>query len=189
MVWWLIALYLLFFFIILVTLEWRRFPTLLALIGFVVFIQWSQSFNVLNFVLQNPGMSITLFGGYILGGMLWVIPKYYFWINSSKNVQYLVALRGADIENGVHNINEHALKKHIRGIKHKVFTWVLYWPFSLLYTLCYDAIERWLNQFYKKIRKRLENMTRKAFVEYEREQLEENETLLPTAPPAYTDDQ
>ena len=97
----------------------------------LIFLGNSEFFRgILHFIVNNPGMIIGMFVGYLALGVVWSFVKWYLFLN--KKVAYA---------------NEHELTLKDSEISYKnnksrIITWMSYWPFSAAWTAINNPVKK-----------------------------------------------
>jgi len=107
----------------------------LWLIGTLValyFLGNSESFKQIGtYIIQNPGVAILIFAGYIFLGSIWSIIKWFFYLKKIKSKHN----NNSDFS---FNINNYKIEKN----KERVLHWMIYWPLSSVWTLINDPVKK-----------------------------------------------
>ena len=106
----------------------HAFPSLLPLIFMYVGLQQRQyGWNLMGWTLSNLpyfGLYVT---GYIIAGFVWGYAKLYLYMRKNKH-----QLRAT-----VHNV-DNVVSHFMNNNKFRIYGWVIYWPFNLVYTFTVD---------------------------------------------------
>lgn len=135
--------------------------------------------NWIGYIKDNPLKSLLWLGVYFTTGTVWCISKWFFFCIKMRN-KFRVA-KNSFFEK--HNLSDNtipfALKdawKHlvryssleyppkVSSHKKRIVRWIAYWPFSALWTLIDDFIERLARTIYLAIRVFLQSISDRVFV-------------------------
>lgn len=116
-------------------------------------------------IVANPLVAIGAVLGYLLAGVLWAFPKWYFFVRNKRNAyldQLRTFLRGLGYEGWdtattipdehrrewfkYHGRRRGSLVPLARDNKSRILHWMAWWPFSMIWTLINDPIRhlyRW----------------------------------------------
>lgn len=162
----------------------------LMLLATYVFLWGAVGFNPIEFAWNNPLQSFAYVGGYFVGGMIWSIVKWYFYLlrrrDEAKKVRvYFDAnitklqqdWKGSDEFNFVNWMNKGNHSKYRTqweyndcsyppiAAQHKgdILFWATYWPFSAFWTLLNDPIRRLWNAIYSVLNGMLQRISNNVF--------------------------
>jgi len=82
----------------------------------------------LNYVFNNPSTCICVFLFYIFVGILWSFIRLYFYIKNNKDNREPMIILTAE--------------------KYRIYGWIMYWPFSLIHSLCGDLVKELLDMIF-----------------------------------------
>tara|TARA_R110002110_G_scaffold181552_7_gene387940 strand:+ start:53 stop:658 length:606 start_codon:yes stop_codon:yes gene_type:complete len=119
--------------------------------------------SVVTAVVSNPLLAAGAFAGYILAGIAWAYPKWWFHVRSLRN-EYVDVMRAflsnrgyegaesadeipAQYLNAWHSTRSYSHWSRIfpilaRANKRKIMTWMVWWPVSMVWTLINDPIRK-----------------------------------------------
>lgn len=145
-------------------------------------------FNVLAYV-RDHGLAFCLYlAGYFAVGTAWAVGKWWFYVRKQR-VKYderkRAFLEGHGVagdaipENlkaewqavvGGHGVDDYAIPRSIRSLvprardnKGKIMTWMVYWPWSFIWTMIDDPIRKFFKMIYNRIQGVLESISARAF--------------------------
>jgi hypothetical protein len=141
-------------------------------------------FNVPVFLYHHPVTVLAGVGIYLLGGSVYVFPKWYLYVTDHKR-RYLDAREEFLAEKGLKNISEakpgewkEAFSRkaswgdrciefipQVRNHKGRIMDWMMLWPFNFLWTLLNDPIKRFFQHVYYMIADALQNISNKVFAD------------------------
>lgn len=156
--------------------ECTAWQSLCSVLVFFGVLQCFSNVNVALFLWHNPFMVLVLLGVYLLGGCLWVFPKW--WMFCREHLRKYVDVRdkflgdhkltpGSSIPEGLkdewakyykdHNSYRYEEREQIvfkpepRNYKNRITTWMTLWPLSFLWTMLNDPIVRFFQHIYYEI--------------------------------------
>lgn len=113
--------------------------------------------DLLSFMTSNPPGAIGFIVGYFVAGTVWSIAKWYF---------FLLNIRDRALENREHFTSVQSRMITIPKVKeHKsrIVGWMVYWPFSAVWTILNDPVRRIFLHIYRKIEKVMQKMANNVF--------------------------
>jgi hypothetical protein len=164
-----------------------------SVVAFLAALQFCGGVDVIGYLVEHPLAVFTVAGVYLGAGVVWATVKWWWFVNLQKGrydelkADFLEG-KGVLPESGkslwespipeelkvewselVHDqstaTNHDALTPHPQVTKHKtdITRWMSYWPWSLLYTLCNDAIRHACEQILHHMRSYLQGMSDRAW--------------------------
>ena len=89
------------------------------------------------FILTYPGKTLAIFLGYVFIGTVWSIIKWFFYLNRVKETWYENRRKyPSTYSNSKFSIDDYKATEH----KERIIHWMLYWPFSGIWTLINDPV-------------------------------------------------
>lgn len=159
----------------------------LTTIVLAALILWANDLSLWGLITSNPIETLLVVGGYFLAGTLWSVGKWYFYIRR-YNHEYEEIKRGYLRECGLTSIEQFSetQKKDFRykvvnafnrlsgryssdsfkfplaaERKTAILGWMMYWPYSMTWTLINDPVKRAFITIYRNIAGGLDRMTTK----------------------------
>lgn len=123
----------LFIGILILTSEREYFPTGGSIIFYLFCMSKIGYFTFLQTILDNIVWIIPCVIGYIFMGILWTIPKLWFYIRRNDKIKNKLMNNPNDMS---------ALTKFLKSgdMTFKFYMWTMYWPINMPYTLIQDPI-------------------------------------------------
>lgn len=148
---------------------WAGF-SLIATSGFV---KWLTGISVFELVWHNPGKAVIASILYFIIGTLWSIGKWYLYVNNrreqynnAKAFHHVNALAGAWENSWKYKrfLNRsNGLAPLVRDNKSRVMTWMIYWPWTMGWTLINEPIKKVFKAIYNRIHNSLQAISNNAF--------------------------
>lgn len=162
---------------------WASFVTIIFFAALALF----GSFNVVSYAYHHPVHLLIVVGIYLLGGVPWASAKLWIWAKNLRDeLEDIKAdwlqekgynaktLTAAQVEEWSKSSDRRAfavsigntdgeLTPKIRNHKSKVISWMVYWPVSLFWTLCNDALKRLWNSVYHAVSQKLQSILNTVF--------------------------
>lgn len=136
--------------------------------------------GVFDYVWNNPRLILFYFLGYLVAGIAWAVVKWWFFVRDQKE-KYLAAKEnffssrtgqspdltkrewiGSREYRSLLNSKD-GIAPLARDNKRRITMWMIYWPWSLLWTLVNDAVKRLYKEIYEAIHKFLQNISDSVF--------------------------
>ena len=117
-----------------------------------------------SYIIKNPWPFLGAVAGYILIGVLWSICKWYFFLLKERD-------RCLDEQKKYHHDNSISVPQ-VRHHKSEIMVWMIYWPFSALWTILDRPIKRIFLFIYARIKMQMQAMADKIFEPLTRQQKE-----------------
>ena len=156
-----------------------------------LFLWGAVGINPVLWAWGNPMSAIAYVGGYFLGGTIWTIVKWYFYLlrrrDEAKKIKVYFEANEHDIRtdwsknstdtfnfvNWMNGMSRHQTPRHEyrdnnyppMATQHKgdILFWAAYWPFSAFWTLLNDPIRRLWNAIYSILGGLLQRMSMSVF--------------------------
>jgi len=108
--------------------------------------------SIFTYIKENPGNVLVLFGGYLVAGVVWAIVKWYFFLLNKKEYykRSNIPFHRVSIPKASNN-------------KSRIISWMMYWPFSGLWTLINEPIKKAFQLIYRNIEGFFDRMSEKIF--------------------------
>jgi hypothetical protein len=136
------------------------------LLAVLILLQVFTYVKPFTFMLGNWITSASIMAGYFVAGALYVWVKWYSYyttairlINEYREKYSHVTLNDAAYAVGYRNSVPFKVSDH----KAMIFSWILYWPLSITWTLLNDPVRRFVNFIYNSIASSLQRMSDSAF--------------------------
>lgn len=153
--------------------ECKAWQSLISVLLFLGILQCISDVNVLQFLWHNPVLILATTVCYLLGGCVWVFPKW--WLFCKEHLRKYMDLREAflrqsNLPAGSAIPDEHkdnwaeyykrnngyyesrcVVKPEPGDYKNRIITWMTLWPLSFLWTMLNDPIVRFFQHIYYEI--------------------------------------
>jgi len=153
--------------------------------AFTVMAIWGD-FNVVSYALANPYLIAAFVGGYFVAGTVWAIVKWWFYVRD-RRYRYDEAktefLREHGIKDGKipdslvgawkerctnlvgyrSRVSAFAAAPQARDNKARIMRWMMFWPWSLVWTLINDPIKKLFKWIYRSIQGLLQRISDSAY--------------------------
>lgn len=111
---------------------------------FVVF-YWTGMFNIVQFVWQNPLLSIQYFAGYLVIGLAWSIFKFKLKLRKirvaiNERVEEFSAHKSAHSGRNHYDYDQLVKAMNVQENKSNLILWALWFPISMIWTLISDFV-------------------------------------------------
>jgi len=114
--------------------------TFIALVGLAVYyIFFTPPFNIFVYAWYNPLHVLAFIGLYLLSGLLYSFFKWWRFLLSEKK-KWSYTWEGVNAEK-----RKEAIERYMPSVSNhldSIAVWIVYWPFSLLWTLLSDILNR-----------------------------------------------
>lgn len=112
-------------------------------------------------VIHNPLETIAYFAIYVMSGIVWSFLEWRWYVDE-KVTGYKEALRN-NVEKGWSKPKPEDYMPQVAKNKSRLFTWVFYWPWSVLWFMAHKPIETLYKEILKVTTKVYERITKSAF--------------------------
>jgi hypothetical protein len=161
----------------------------LSIIVFFVLLGWLGNINILNAIRERPLLSLGCLAGYFAAGTMWSICKWWFYVRKLRDKfdeykrDFLARNNRADAKtipddlrilwlNEVdynYSLAPSKSKPIVAHNKSRIMTWMVYWPWSLVWTMVNDPIKRLFKEIYRVIQGFMQKISDRAFADVEHE--------------------
>jgi hypothetical protein len=137
--------------------------------------------SILALLVANPLMTLAFLGGYLVAGVMWAFPKWWFYVRNKRNA-YLERVRsflkgvGYEGWNDATTVPDEHLARWFglygrqrlrivplaRDHKSRILHWMAWWPFSMLWTLINDPIRHIYRWAWESLRGIFDSISRSA---------------------------
>jgi len=137
--------------------------------------------SIFALVASNPLIAIGALFGYLVAGVLWAFPKWYFFVRNRRD-QYLNQIRGFlrgcgyDQWDSATTVPDEYLDRYFkqfgqrrrsiiplaRDHKSRIIHWMAWWPFSMIWTLINDPIRHMFRWTWETLRGTFDAIARSA---------------------------
>ena len=151
-------------------------------IGLFAFGNWQTFKECLLFVSENAWAIIGIFIVYTVVGILWSFAKWYMWLGKKflqlkamvlKNeMAYQEMLKSKKSDGECLNFRSRSKTEEQYMIpkftenKEKIFAWLAYWPFSMVWTFFHNFFRDFFNAIIEKLQGMYTNMIKHVFKEF-----------------------
>lgn len=169
---------------LLLCIEWER-PILSGITLILTFLLLALfgNFNLFTEIHAHPLISLGVFVGYFAVGVFWSIAKWWFFIQN-KIAQYKnfkkefleqknlpVSLRASEIpkkhkrewQSKSAYPHHQFYKPKVNENKRRILTWMIYWPWSFVWTIINDPITKLFKQIFNQLRFIYEGIANRAY--------------------------
>ncbi len=136
---------------------WAGFVILLTLILLAIFGNWEFFKTILIWIQHNPFVFIGYLILYAIIGIIWSFFKWYGYLRKKRD--YFRKWSGDK-----HKIPQ--FQDHIS----RIVSWMMYWPFSALWTLSYSLFRDVFNYLAEQLRGAYESIIKNMFKEFEKKE-------------------
>lgn len=126
-------------------------------VGFICLTYWMGNRDaykeIFSYLINNPSVLVLCFAGYLISGAVWSLVRWFL---------YLKGLSLDTYESG--KVKHSKDKFEVSTNKGRITNWMIYWPFSLVWTFIDEPIKKSFKWIYSKLegkyRKISENITK-----------------------------
>lgn len=163
----------------------------LALIGGLFAMAYWGDFNIITYASENPQMLAAMVGGYFAGGTTWCFIKWWFHLRNCRDED--LGFKNTFLEkNGVHGGRvppelkddwkavcasrfnylssrggpENGYAPMVSKNKARLMRWMMFWPWSFLWTMINDPIKKVFKWIYRSIQGTLQGMSDRAYSDF-----------------------
>lgn len=169
----------------------RPYMGFLSLLLTCGFLDYFYQAGIYSSIIHNPGLFAGLVAGYVLVGVLWSFPKWWFYVHSIKDA-YVKSLAAYKKTNRIpenqkldsQQIHEFYYSRSFEADgffeprrkywgeimplqasknKNKILVWMMYWPLSVLWTLINDPVRKAFMFVFEHVKGVYQLITAKAF--------------------------
>lgn len=158
-----------------------------GLIGaFVALALWGD-FNVVKEAVENPALVAVLFAGYFVAGAVWSVIKWSFYVRDRRyryeedKMKFLRhhGVKGSKIPNVLlaawkhrcepaythdrHHPGTLAMVPQVHEHKARVMRWMMFWPWSVVWTIVNDPIKKLFKRIYRAIKSLLQHISDRTY--------------------------
>lgn len=116
-----------------------------------------QPVHALVWVIKNPLQILTGVLGYLFVGTGWGVVKWFFFVLKKRDEAE------EKVRNRVFPEREKISAPIANDYKEQIITWMVYWPFSMLWTLINDPLRRVFELIYRRIGKLMQSISDSIF--------------------------
>jgi hypothetical protein len=159
----------------------------IPILGFLIILAVASPFSPFTWVVAHPLETLLGFLSYLILGAIWTIVKWYSfsirameiyqkhrnkWLSDRNIDVFINSMHGVDLKTYIsRNVSYDRFGGTMppepgRNIN-RIFTWMLYWPWSLLWTFLNDPLVRIFNFAFRRIEDLLKSVTRRRFKKFE----------------------
>jgi len=145
------------------------FWPIVALLFYVAFAQFS-GLNLYEFVTHHPLESTGYVAGYFVLGFGWSFMKWWLYVNTiaDKFKERKTKFRNSGSELSYetwerHNFMDNIEKPELTQSKSKITLWVIYWPFSVIWSILDDFVKKMINHLVTKFQMFYQSIVDRAF--------------------------
>jgi len=103
-------------------------------------------YHFLSWLVGHPTTMLTYGLGYVAIGIAWTLPRMWLYLKSDKGINDLRRrLIPSDLPSATRSSNandaldfEKLAREFLTNNKWRLYTWIFYWPFSMIHALCND---------------------------------------------------
>jgi len=154
--------------------------------AFTVMALWGD-FNVIEVARSNPLLIAELVGGYFVAGTVWAIIKWWFFVRDCRyryeedKAEFLTChgIKGKKIPDellaqwkrhceiaygyGRNRLGDLATAPQARHNKARIMRWMMFWPWSAVWTIINDPIKKLFKRIYRTIQGLLQAISDRAY--------------------------
>lgn len=157
--------------------------------GFILLVTFGTlalfgNFNIFYEIQTHPIISVICFFSYFVVGTLWSFGKWWFYVrrcvenfreerkkfyDAHKDLPDCTAISSAEIDNKWKQrlrSYSHLKKPSVRENKRRILTWMMYWPFSAIWTIINDPITRLFKSIFKNLKFIYQGIVDRAFADF-----------------------
>lgn len=149
----------------------------LSLIGTFALLATFGDFSIIGTIRTQPMLSLLALAGYFIAGTIWSLIKWWFFVSNKADAYrqlkaslyhrkgwpetYLMSKEDKENFHGREYSHEYALSLRPKASdnKQRIMSWLIYWPWSSVWTLINDPVKKLFKLIYKKIQKVFENIS------------------------------
>jgi hypothetical protein len=109
----------------------------------------NEILSLLSYVQENPVTIILGFVGYLFLGTIWSVVKWYLYLTNIREYYRLYP----------YNFNSNKSKFNAKENKERIVNWMMYWPFSGLWTLINDPIKKSFQRIFQGLENRFQKIS------------------------------
>jgi hypothetical protein len=109
----------------------------------------NEILSLLSYVQENPVTIILGFVGYLFLGTIWSVVKWYLYLTNIREYYRLYP----------YNFNSNKSKFNAKENKERIVNWMMYWPFSGLWTLINDPIKKSFQRIFTGLENRFQKIS------------------------------
>lgn len=128
---------------------------LIAFLALYFFFGGSYPSHIIAKVIQNPAYVVLAVLGYLIAGTIWGVIKWFFYILKERDI----ALENIKCNHRKTHFSPPQASEH----KERIITWMLYWPFSMFWTIINDPLRRAFEWIYRRIGKFMQGVSDRIF--------------------------
>jgi hypothetical protein len=165
------------FLILLALVVWERpFSAAFSLLAFVGLADFLFSVGIVSFFIANPVTLLGAGGAYIALGLAWSFPKWWFYVRKVRdeyldNLEYFKEIMGLPADQPLSQVKAldfssrygKTRRPRASGNKERILTWMMYWPFSFIWTMIDEPLKRAFEVIFRKFRGVYERISETAF--------------------------
>ncbi len=128
--------------------------SIVTIIVFGIFGGKRTLIDILEYVKNNPVITISLIFLYFVLGIVWSFVKWYFFLNKIKIYLLKTTKKGDEFSIYTPKVSDH---------KSKITTWMTYWPLSMFWTMIDEPIKNTFKFIFGKIEKSYQKLSDNMF--------------------------
>lgn len=136
--------------------------TIVLIVFGLVYYFWGSSEHVnsiFNWIKTHTTTVVFLFLGYIVAGVVWAFAKWFFFLLNKKE---LIKDRNWN-HYGHTDIDDYIPKA--KNNKSRIMSWMMYWPFSGIWTLINDPVKKAFQVVYSNIESYFDGLSQRIFAD------------------------
>lgn len=140
-------------------------------------LQWFFGVDIIGFVMRHPAIVCYMAIGYFVLGTVWAVTKWWFFVNGERQKYDEFRdnwFRSHNLPSGPGSVipddQKDSFQRELRCTsieirplvtrhKARIYMWMTYWPFSALWTLTHDFVNKVFTTIYTKIRTTLQKIS------------------------------
>lgn len=133
--WWVLLIDIFFAIGVIAAIERNIFLPAVALAFFAfIFTQYVAGYDLISFVMNDPGTSILYLLGYFVVGFFWSVVRWVLFVNSSEQkAKIKIAHKNWQKDSSTKEFEESRYYPYsFRNDFERILGWVVFWPFSVI---------------------------------------------------------
>lgn len=142
----------------------------ISVIATFALLGWLGDFSIWNVAVNHPLLAVACAGGYVLLGIGWSFGKWYFFVLNmrDKHLEAVARLKGLLAHRGkafARDVNRRTGYEKPVAKEHKgrILTWMIYWPWSLVWTILNDPIKKFFKYIFRKLQATYQRIADRAY--------------------------
>ena len=130
-----------------------------AVILFFALVHFLGGLKFVNWVIENPGVFFSTIAVYFVVGTIYCLIKWYFFLLNKKD-EYK---KNDEVKKSRTHYGNAELPLKPSDYRYELVGWIIYWPFSCVWTIINDPVKRIATSIYLQIEGILQKMSDNVF--------------------------